>query len=193
MFADDFIKEFCRAAFLINLKKIDELAHQIAKIKGDGGRLFVIGVGGSAANASHAVNDFRKLDSIEAYSATDNIYELTARVNDEGWTSVFYKWLSESNLTEKDGVLILSVGGGSLERDISANIVFAARYAKAMNAKVFSIVGRSDGDVLQHSDINIITHTESKELLTPISESLQSVILHLLVSYDFLKENKTTW
>jgi D-sedoheptulose 7-phosphate isomerase len=193
MFAKEYMEEFFKAIQLIDINKIEALAIELAKLKISDGRLFILGVGGSAANASHAVNDFRKLDNIEAYAPTDNIYELTARTNDEGWSSIFYKWLGTSKLNERDALLILSVGGGSKERDLSTNLVFAARYAKAVKAKVYCILGKDGGDVLEFSDLSIITDIFSENLITPIAESLQSVILHLLVSYDFLKENKTTW
>lgn len=193
MFANDFLIEVSKTVDALNIIDIDRLARSIAGIKGDGGRLFVLGVGGSAGNASHAVNDFRKLDNIEAYCPTDNVSELTARMNDEGWTSIFYKWLLTSNLNSKDGLLILSVGGGSIERNISTNLVYAAKFAKVRDAKVFSILGRDNGDVLEFTDIAVIIPVGNKELLTPISEAIQSVILHLIVSYDFLKEAETTW
>jgi D-sedoheptulose 7-phosphate isomerase len=193
MYAEKFIEEIYKAIPLIDTKKIDSLAIELAKIKLNDGRLFIIGLGGSAANASHAVNDFRKLDNIEAYAPTDNIYELTARANDEGWAAIFYKWLGTSKMNLKDALLILSVGGGSMDKNISTSLVFAARYSKAVDAKVFCILGKEGGDVLEFSDLSIITPHVPDEFITPIAESLQSVILHLLVSYDFLKENKTTW
>lgn len=193
MYAKLYFDEFYKIIPLIDIDKIDTLAIELAQLKANGGRLFILGVGGSAANASHAVNDFRKLDNIEAYAPTDNVYELTARTNDEGWASVFYKWLGTSKMGINDALLILSVGGGSKERDLSTNLIFAARYAKAVNAKVYCIVGKEGGDILEFSDIAIITPTVPDKYITPIAESLQSVILHLLVSYDFLKENKTTW
>lgn len=193
MLAKLYFDEFYKIIPLIDTDKIDTLALGLAQLKADDGRLFIIGVGGSAANASHAVNDFRKLDNIEAYTPTDNVYEITARTNDDGWMSVFYKWLSTSKLNNKDAVLILSVGGGNTALNLSINLVFAARYAKAVGAKVFCILGKEGGEVLNFSDIAIITPTVPKEFVTPIAESLQSVILHLLVSYDFLKENKTAW
>lgn len=170
---------------------IDVMVNSLLTLKGRSGRLFIIGVGGSAANASHAVNDFRKLCNIEAYAPTDNVSELTARTNDEGWETVFEKWLKTSHLNEKDGLLVLSVGGGS--ETVSRNLVLATQYADRCNATILSIVGKEGGIVSQYSSVPVIIPNLFPDLVTPIAEAMQSVILHLLVSQPELQENPTKW
>ena len=156
-------------------------------------RLFILGVGGSAANASHAVADFRKLCHIEAYSVTDNVAELTARVNDDGWATVFEEWLAVSGLGKLDVVMVLSVGGGDEERNISPNIVKALQYAKKVDAHIVGIVGRDGGYTARSSDFVLITPTVTADLVTPYCESMQSVLLHLLASHPRLKVMQTKW
>lgn len=172
---------------------IEKMVALLAEIKSDGGRIFFLGVGGSAGNCSHAVNDFRKIAGIECYAPTDNVSELTARTNDEGWASVFAEWLKISRLGAKDGVFILSVGGGNLAKNISPNLVEAIKHAKAVNARVLGIVGRDGGFTAQAADACVIVPTVNPETITPHSEAFQSVIWHLLVSHPLLKANQTKW
>ena len=177
----------------ISAEKIEELVDNLSIIKKSGGRLFILGVGGSAANASHAVNDFRKLAGIETYAPTDNVAEITARTNDEGWPTVFSEWLKISKLSPKDCIFILSVGGGDKEKNVSPNIVEAIDYAKEIGSKIIGIVGRDGGYTAQHSDCCIIIPTVNPNSVTPHSESFQSVIWHLMVSHPKLKSNSTKW
>jgi D-sedoheptulose 7-phosphate isomerase len=172
---------------------IEKVATLLAAIKTDGGRLFFLGVGGSAANCSHAVNDFRKLAGIEAYAPTDNVAELTARTNDEGWASVFSEWLKVSRLCARDALFILSVGGGDVERNISANLIGAIQLARRVGAKVTGIVGRDGGYTARAADVCVIVPTVRPESVTPHVEAFQAVIWHLLVSHPLLKTNPTKW
>jgi D-sedoheptulose 7-phosphate isomerase len=178
---------------LIDPNKIEEVVDLLAEVKFNGGRIFVLGVGGSAANASHAVNDFRKLAGIETYAPTDNIAELTARTNDEGWETVFSGWLKTSKLNSKDCLFILSVGGGNKERNVSANLIEAIDLAKSVGASVTGIVGRDGGYTAKNSTHCLIIPTVNLETVTPHSESFQSVIWHLIVSHPKLKSNSTKW
>ena len=172
---------------------VDRTVDIIAETRAKGGRLFILGVGGSAANASHAVNDFRKIVGLEAYAPTDNVSELTARTNDEGWASVFEAWLRGSHLRPEDLVLILSVGGGNLEKNVSPNLVSALQYAKKVGSKVIGIVGRDGGYTAQVADACIIIPTVNPENVTPHTEAFQSLIGHLLVSHPKLKAAQTKW
>jgi len=158
-----------------------------------GGRLFILGVGGSAANASHAVNDFRKITEIEAYAPTDNVSELTARTNDEGWATAFEGWLRTSRLDARDLVLVLSVGGGDLARNVSPNLVHALRYAKQVGARVVGIVGRAGGYTAEVSDACVIVPTVSPDRVTPHAEAFQAVVWHLMVSHPALRRAPTKW
>ncbi|MCF7760830.1 MAG: SIS domain-containing protein [Cephaloticoccus sp.] len=158
-----------------------------------GGRLFILGVGGSAANASHAVNDFRKIAGFECYAPTDNVSELTARTNDEGWASVFVEWLRGSRLTAKDGVMVFSVGGGNLEKNVSPNLVTALQFAKQVGASVLGIVGKDGGYTAAVADACVIIPTVNPTNITPHSEAFQAVIWHLFVSHPALKVNQTKW
>jgi D-sedoheptulose 7-phosphate isomerase len=158
-----------------------------------GGRLFMLGVGGSAANASHAVNDFRKIAGFECYAPTDNVSELTARTNDEGWASVFVEWLRGSRLTAQDAVLVLSVGGGNLEKNVSPNLVTALQFAKQIGASVLGIVGKDGGYTASVADACVIIPTVNPANITPHSEAFQAVIWHLFVSHPALKVNQTKW
>src|SRR5256714_4294160 len=165
----------------------------LAAVRARGGRLFILGVGGSAANASHAVNDFRKLGGIEAYAPTDNVSELTARTNDDGWPSVFAEWLKGSRLNAKDAVLVLSVGGGSLEKNVSPNLVSALQLAKERGSAVLGIVGRDGGYTAQVADVCVIIPTVNPANTTPHAEAFQAVVWHLLVSHPALKTAQTKW
>jgi len=177
----------------IDSNSIEKIADLLVGIKHNGGRVFFLGVGGSAGNCSHAVNDFRKIVGIEAYAPTDNVSELTARTNDEGWASIFVEWLKISKISEKDAVFILSVGGGNLEKNISPNLVLALQYAKKIGAKVTGVVGRDGGYTAQVADACVIVPIVNLENVTPHSEAFQAVIWHLLVSHPKLKANQTKW
>jgi D-sedoheptulose 7-phosphate isomerase len=177
----------------MDLAAIEKMADLLATVKAEGGRIFFLGVGGSAGNCSHAVNDFRKIVGIESYAPTDNVSELTARTNDEGWATVFVGWLKISKLTTKDAIFIFSVGGGNLEKNISPNLVEALKYAKTVGAKVTGVVGRDGGYTAQVADACVIVPTVNSENITPHSEAFQAVIWHLLVSHPKLKVNQTKW
>jgi D-sedoheptulose 7-phosphate isomerase len=170
-------------------KMVDLLAHLRAR----GGRLFFLGVGGSAANASHAVNDFRKIAGIESYAPTDNVSELTARTNDEGWASVFVEWLKGSRLQPNDAVMVFSVGGGNLEKNVSPNLVSALQHAKEVGTSIIGVVGRDGGYTAKVADACCIVPTVNSENVTPHSEAFQAVIWHLLVSHPKLKVQQTKW
>ncbi|MHB8214996.1 MAG: HAD-IIIA family hydrolase [Candidatus Sulfotelmatobacter sp.] len=172
---------------------IERAASLLAQTRAAGGRLFILGVGGSAANASHAVNDFRKIAGIEAYAPTDNVSELTARVNDEGWETVFESWLRVSRLRSNDLVLVFSVGGGDLEKNVSPNLVAALRYAKTVRAKIVGIVGRDGGYTAQVADVCILIPTVNPDHVTPHTEVFQAVVWHLLVSHPSVKQQQTKW
>jgi D-sedoheptulose 7-phosphate isomerase len=193
----NFIKQYFDDAISIinriDKEKIQTMVDYLCDLKESSGRLFFLGVGGSAGNCSHAVNDFRKIVGIESYAPTDNVSELTARTNDEGWASIFVEWLKVSRLSSKDMLFILSVGGGSLESNISPNLVEALRYAKLLGAKVIGIVGRDGGFTAQVADVCLIIPTANDENVTPHSEAFQAVIWHLLVSHPMLKKNATKW
>ena len=174
-------------------RRIDEIISILADLKNSAGRLFILGVGGSAANASHAVNDFRKLAGIEAYAPTDNIAEITARTNDEGWETIFSGWLRVSNLNSKDCLFILSVGGGDISRKVSLNLCQAIDLAKDVEARVVGIVGKEDGYTHKHADKCLVIPTVNPVNITPHSESFQALVWHLMVSHPKLKENPTKW
>ena len=187
------LKEAAEIIQKLDVAAIEKAADLLAEIKRGGGRLFFLGVGGSAGNCSHAVNDFRKIVGIESYAPTDNVSELTARTNDEGWASVFVEWLKVSRLTAKDGVVVFSVGGGNLEKNISPNLVTALQYAKSVGAKIAGIVGRDGGYTAKVADACVIIPTVNPETVTPHSEAFQAVVWHLLVSHPKLKVNQTKW
>lgn len=172
---------------------IDQLVTLLAETRAHGGRLFILGVGGSAANASHAVNDFRKIVGLEAYTPTDNVSELTARTNDEGWASVFAEWLRVSRLRADDLVLVFSVGGGNVEKNVSPNLVVALQYAKQVGARVVGVVGRDGGYTAQVADACVIIPTVNPAHVTPHTEAFQAVMWHLLVSHPALKAAETKW
>jgi D-sedoheptulose 7-phosphate isomerase len=177
----------------IDLDAVEKVADLLSDLRRDGGRLFFLGVGGSAANCSHAVNDFRKIAGIESYAPTDNVSELTARTNDEGWATVFVEWLRVSRLGPRDAVFVLSVGGGSLERNVSPNLVVALQHAKAVGAKVCGVVGRDGGHTARVADACVVIPTVNSETVTPHTEAFQAVIWHLLVSHPKVKLNQTKW
>jgi D-sedoheptulose 7-phosphate isomerase len=172
---------------------IETMAGALVKLRERGGRLFILGVGGSAANCSHAVNDFRKLCGIEAYAPTDNVSELTARTNDEGWDTVFAAWLRTSKANEKDAVLVFSVGGGNAERKVSTNLVYGLDEAKARGLTVFGVVGRDGGHTKKVGDHVIVIPTVDAGLITPHTEAFQAVVWHCLVSHPKLQINETKW
>ena len=172
---------------------IDRMATLLADVRAQGGRVFFLGVGGSAGNCSHAVNDFRKIAGIESYAPTDNVSELTARTNDEGWASVFAEWLKISRLQARDALFILSVGGGNLEKNISPNLVEAIQLAKAVGAKVTGVVGRDGGYTAQAADACVVVPTVNPDTITPHAEAFQAVVWHLLVSHPLLKVRQTKW
>jgi D-sedoheptulose 7-phosphate isomerase len=177
----------------LDLEALENMVNLLADVRLRGGRLFFLGVGGSAANASHAVNDFRKIAGIESYAPTDNVSELTARTNDEGWASVFVEWLKGSRLQPKDALVVLSVGGGNLEKNVSPNLVFALQYAKEIGASILGIVGRDGGYTAIVADACCIVPTVNPQNVTPHSEAFQAVIWHLLVSHPKLKAQQTKW
>ena len=192
-YAQQHLKEAQEIIDQIDIEAIEKVADLLATVKKDQGRIFFLGVGGSAGNCSHAVNDFRKIVEIESYAPTDNVSELTARTNDEGWPTIFEPWLKLSKLNPKDAVFIFSVGGGNLEKNISPNLVNALKYAKQAGAKITGLVGRDGGYTAQVSDACVIIPTVNPENITPHSEAFQAVIWHLLVSHPKLKENQTKW
>ena len=177
----------------IDANQIEKMADLLAKVKTEGGRIFFLGVGGSAGNCSHAVNDFRKIVGIESYAPTDNVSELTARTNDEGWSTIFVEWLKVSKLLPKDAIFIFSVGGGNLEKNISPNLVEALKFAKTVGAKITGVVGRDGGYTAQVADACLVIPTVNADNVTPHSEAFQAVIWHLLVSHPKLKANQTKW
>ena len=192
-YAQKHITETMEIASKIDVSAIEKMADLLAQVKAEDGRIFFLGVGGSAGNCSHAVNDFRKIVGIEAYAPTDNVSELTARTNDEGWATIFAEWLKVSKLKPKDALFIFSVGGGNLEKNISPNLVEAIKYAKSVGAKVTGVVGRDGGYTAQAADACCIIPTVNSETVTPHSEAFQAVVWHLLVSHPKLKAHQTKW
>ncbi|MCP5495101.1 MAG: SIS domain-containing protein [Leptospiraceae bacterium] len=192
-FAEQFFKESIEILKTIPTETIEKMAKELAKIRENEGRLFFLGVGGSAGNCSHAVNDFRKICGFEAYAPTDNVSELTARTNDDGWDSVFSNWLKTSKLSDKDGLFIFSVGGGNLEKNVSPNLVKAIDLAKTVGAKVFGVVGKDGGYTAKSSDLVVVIPVTNPTHTTPHTEAFHSVVWHLLVSHPTLKLNQTKW
>lgn len=172
---------------------IDRIVEALVRVRADGGRLFVLGVGGGAGNASHAVNDFRKIVGLEAYAPTDNAAELTARINDEGWETVFARWLEVSRIGPKDAVLVFSVGGGNLEKNVSVNIVRALELAKARRATVLGVVGRDGGHTARVADACVVVPTVNPNTVTPHTEAFQAVVWHLIVSHPRLQRHAMKW
>ena len=189
----NFFNEVKNIAEKIDKNDIQKLAESINDVRKKRGRLFFLGVGGSAGNCSHAVNDFRKLCNIESYSPTDNVSELTARINDEGWDSSFSEWLKVSNLKKDDALFIMSVGGGNLKKKVSVNLVNAIKYSKTKKSKVFGIVGKKNGYTRVHADVSVLVPNINDKLITPHTEAFQAVIWHCLVSHPLLQIRKTKW
>jgi D-sedoheptulose 7-phosphate isomerase len=192
-FTKQFLAEVQQVTAQLNEAAIEKAADELAAIRTRGGRLFILGVGGSAGNAGHAVNDFRKICGFEAYAPTDNVSELTARTNDEGWATVFSEWLKGSRIDAKDGLLIFSVGGGNLEKNVSPNLVGAIQVAKQVGASVVGIVGRDGGYTAQQATACVIVPTVNPTHVTPHSEAFQGIVWHLLVSHPKLKIAQTKW
>ena len=192
-YARQHLDEAARVLAKLRTEDIELMARTLADVRTRGGRLFFLGVGGSAGNCGHAVNDFRKLAGFEAYAPTDNVSELTARTNDEGWETVFVEWLRGSRLRAEDGVMVLSVGGGSLEKNISPNLVRALQYAREVGAAIVGVVGRDGGYTSQVADACVVVPTVNPATITPHAEAFQAVIWHLLVSHPLLKVAATKW
>ena len=192
-FTQNYFQNVAKIANTINIKEINNLVLELKKIKKKNGRVFFLGVGGSAGNCSHAVNDFRKLCNIESYTPVDNVSELTARINDEGWKSSFVNWLKVSKFKKKDALFILSVGGGNKKKNISTNLIMAIDYAKKINSSIFGIIGKRDGYAKKSSNKVIVIPEVDKKLITPFSEAFQAVVWHCLVSHPQLQTNKTKW
>ncbi|HUI76379.1 MAG TPA: SIS domain-containing protein [Bryobacteraceae bacterium] len=192
-FTEQFLEEAGEILRRVDVESVEAVVKLLADCRAAGGRLFILGVGGSAANASHAVNDFRKICGFEAYAPTDNVSELTARTNDEGWAGVFEGWLRVSRLRAADALLIFSVGGGDLEKKVSPNLVAAIEYAKLVGAKVAGIVGRDGGHTRKTADACILVPTVNAQHVTPHAEAFQAVLWHLLVTHPALKMAETKW
>jgi D-sedoheptulose 7-phosphate isomerase len=192
-FTQKFLHQVAEIATSIDVSTIERVAEGIADVRNRGGRLFILGVGGSAANASHAVNDFRKLCDVEAYAPTDNVSELTARTNDEGWATVFSAWLRTSRANDKDAVLVLSVGGGDRERNVSPNLIEALDEAGKRGLSIYGIVGRDGGYTAKVAHAVVKIPVVDPELVTPHSEAFQAVVWHCLVSHPKLMVNRTKW
>jgi len=187
------LKETAEIVAKLNADDCEKCVRELVGVRQRGGRLFILGVGGSAANASHAVNDFRKIAGMEVYAPTDNVSELTARTNDEGWTSVFVEWLRGSRINAKDLVLVLSVGGGNLEKNVSPNLVCALQLAKEVGSRIIGIVGKNGGYTAKVADAMVIVPTVNAANVTPHSEAFQAVVWHLWVSHPDVKVNQTKW
>ncbi|MCC7178091.1 MAG: SIS domain-containing protein [Acidobacteria bacterium] len=192
-YSDQHLAEAAEVLQKLDRAAIERVVDVLAEVRARGGRLFFLGVGGSAGNCGHAVNDFRKLAGFEAYAPTDNVSELTARTNDEGWETVFEAWLKGSRLTREDGLFVFSVGGGSLEKNVSPNLVRALQFARQVGAAVVGVVGRDGGYTATVADACVIVPTVNPETVTPHSEAFQAVVWHLLVSHPRLKVNATKW
>ncbi|OFW03170.1 MAG: sugar isomerase [Acidobacteria bacterium RIFCSPLOWO2_02_FULL_68_18] len=192
-YAREHLEETARLVAALDPAVLEEIATRLAALRERGGRLFLLGVGGSAANASHAVNDFRKLAGIEAYTPVDNVAELTARANDEGWDTVFVNWLKGSRLRADDMVFVFSVGGGSLEHNVSPNLVKALAYAKTVGATIVGVVGRDGGYTATVADACVIVPTVNPDRVTPHTEACQAIVWHLLVSHPKVKTANTKW
>jgi D-sedoheptulose 7-phosphate isomerase len=193
MHVQTYFQEVVKVAEQIDLATVERLATELASLRERGGRLFVLGVGGSAGNCSHAVNDFRKLCGIEAYAPTDNVSELTARTNDEGWDTVFAAWLRTSRANSRDAVLVFSVGGGNLEKNVSPNIVAGLKEAKERGLRIFGVVGRDGGYTGQVGDCVVVVPTVDASRVTPHTEAFQAVVWHCLVSHPTLQQIATKW
>jgi D-sedoheptulose 7-phosphate isomerase len=192
-FASQFLQEVQQVTAHLDPDAIEKVVDELARVRERGGRLFILGVGGSAANASHAVNDFRKICGFECYAPTDNVSELTARTNDDGWATIFAEWLKGSRLNARDGLLIFSVGGGNVEKNVSPNLVSAIQLAKQTGASIVGIVGRDGGYTAKAATACVIVPTVNPDHVTPHSEAFQAVVWHLFVSHPKLKVGRTKW
>src|SRR5437762_5753473 len=192
-FVQQYLEETQKVVAGLNAATLEKCVDELARVRQRGGRLFILGVGGSAANASHAVNDFRKICEFECYAPTDNVSELTARTNDEGWNTVFSQWLKGSRLNRRDGLLIFSVGGGNLDKNVSPNLVRAIQLAQEIGASVVGVVGRDGGYTAKAATACVIVPTVNPEHVTPHSEAFQAVVWHLFVSHPKMKVNRTKW
>ena len=192
-FTNTYLSEAKQIIDQLDVNAIESAVELLVTTRKNRGRLFILGVGGSAANASHAVNDFRKIVGIEAYAPTDNVSELTARTNDEGWATVFSEWLAVSHLCDNDTLLILSVGGGNLEKNVSPNLVAALQYAKEVGARVIGIVSRDGGYTAQVADACVLIPVVTSDMTTPHAEAFQGIVWHLIVSHPSLKKTQTKW
>ena len=192
-FVDRYLEETVQIIAELDRAGIDAMAQGLGRVRDGGGRLFILGVGGSAGHASHAVNDFRKICAFEAYAPTDNVSELTARINDDGWDTAFAAWLAGSRLGSKDAVLVFSVGGGNKEKNISVNLIRALDYAKTQGAASFGVIGSPDGYTAQVADVCVVIPPKFTDRRTPHTEGLAAVIWHLLVSHPALKAAETKW
>ena len=192
-YINSYMAEVVKIVEGIDKSKIEMALNILHKVRADNGRLFILGVGGGAGNASHAVNDFRKITGIEAYTPTDNVPELTARVNDDGWDTVFVNWLRGSRLKANDCILVFSVGGGNAEKNISNNLVMALKYAKEIGTKIVGIVGRDGGYTAKVADAAVIVPTVNSDTVTPHTEAFQAVVWHLMVSHPLMKANEMKW
>ena len=192
-FTKKYFQNVAKIANLTDIKKVNNLINELAKVKKREGRIFFLGVGGSAGNSSHAVNDFRKLCNIESYTPTDNVSELTARINDEGWNSSFVNWLKVSKFKKKDALFIFSVGGGNEKKNVSTNLIIAIDYAKKIDASILGIIGKVDGYAKKSSNKVIVIPEVDKKMVTPFTEAFQAIIWHCLVSRPLIQTNKTKW
>lgn len=192
-FAQTYLEESGQIIRQLDAARIDEMAQKLANVREHGGRLFFLGVGGGAGHAGHAVNDFRKLAGFEAYAPTDNVSELTARINDDGWDGAFAAWLRGSRLNNRDALFVFSVGGGNAEKNVSVNLVKAVEFAKSIGAKVFGVVGRDGGYTAKVADACVVVPTISAPRVTPHTEAFQAVVWHLLVSHPLLQVQPTKW
>ena len=192
-YVESYLKEAVQVIDRLDYQTINKIIKFLVELRQAGGRLFFLGVGGGAGNASHAVNDFRKICGIESYTPTDNVSELTARTNDDGWDSVFLAWLKVSKLNSQDGLFILSVGGGNLEKNISANLVRALEYGREVGAKIMGIVGRDGGHTAKLGNACVVVPTVNPETITPHTESFQALLLHLIATHPALKVSEMKW
>lgn len=192
-YAEQHLREAIQILEKLDPSAIEKMADLLAKVRSSQGRLFFLGVGGSAGNCSHAVNDFRKIVGIESYAPTDNVSELTARTNDEGWSTIFVEWLKVSRLKTNDALFVFSVGGGNLEKNISPNLVTALQFGKEVGCTILGVVGRDGGYAAKVADACVVVPTVNPENVTPHSEAFQAVVWHLLVSHPKLKANQTKW
>lgn len=192
-FANQYLSEVAQILRELDPEQIERMSSQLATVRAGGGRLFFMGVGGGASNAAHAVNDFRKIAGFEAYAPTDNVSELTARINDDGWEAAFAAWLGGSRLSERDALFVFSVGGGNPAKNVSVNVVRALEYARQVGARIFGVVGRDGGYTAQVADCCVVIPTVNPENVTPHTEAFQSVVTHLLVTHPVLKTSATKW